>query len=186
MLAVRRNGQVSMGADGQVTVGELVMKASARKVRRIYHDQVLVGFSGATADAFSLFERFERQLEHFNGNSRRAAVELTREWRSDRFLRELEAWLLIAGREGILVLSGTGDVVEPDDELAAIGSGGPYAQAAAKALYRATELSATDITRIGLETAASMCIYTNDQISVDTITFDPAPSSAEVIAGGRA
>jgi ATP-dependent HslUV protease subunit HslV len=173
VLAVRRNGQVSMGADGQVTVGELVMKASARKVRRIYHDQVLVGFSGATADAFSLFERFERQLEHFNGNSRRAAVELTREWRSDRFLRELEAWLLIAGREGIL-------------ELAAIGSGGPYAQAAAKALYRATELSATDITRIGLETAASMCIYTNDQISVDTITFDPAPSSAEVIAGGRA
>ena len=125
-----------MGADGQVTVGELVMKASARKVRRLYHDQVLVGFSGATADAFALFERFERQLEHYHGNTRRAAVELAREWRGDRFLRELEAWLLIAGKDGILVLSGTGDVVE---------------------------------------TAAAMCIYTNDQISVETLPFlEPA------------
>src|SRR5712692_738029 len=147
-----------MGADGQVTVGELVMKASARKLRRIYHDEVLVGFSGATADAFALFERFERQLEHYSGNTRRAAVELAREWRSDRYLRELDAWLVIGSKEGILVLSGTGDVVEPDDELAAIGSGGPYAQAAAKALLRATDLNATDITRIGLETAAAMCI----------------------------
>jgi ATP-dependent HslUV protease subunit HslV len=163
-----------MGADGQVTVGELVMKASARKVRRIFHDEVLVGFSGATADAFSLFERFERQLDHYHGSMRRAAVELAREWRSDRFLRELEAWLLIAGREGILVLSGTGDVVEPDDDLAAIGSGGPYAHAAASALLRATSLSAAEITRIGLETAASMCIYTNDQISVETISYAPA------------
>jgi len=160
-----------MGADGQVTVGELVMKASARKVRRIYHDEVLVGFSGATADAFALFERFERQLEHYHGNSRRAAVELAREWRGDRFLRELEAWLLIAGKEGILVLSGTGDVVEPDDDLAAIGSGGPYAQAAARALLKTTALSAGEITRIGLETAAAMCIYTNEQISVDTLSF---------------
>jgi len=160
-----------MGADGQVTVGELVMKASARKVRRLYHDEVLVGFSGATADAFALFERFERQLEHYNGNTRRAAVELAREWRGDRFLRELEAWLLIAGKDGILVLSGTGDVVEPDDDLAAIGSGGPYAQAAARALLKTTELSAPEITRIGLETAAAMCIYTNEQISVDTLSF---------------
>jgi len=164
-----------MGADGQVTVGELVMKASARKVRRLYHDQVLVGFSGATADAFALFERFERQLEHYHGNTRRAAVELAREWRGDRFLRELEAWLLIAGKDGILVLSGTGDVVEPDDELAAIGSGGPYAQAAARALLKVTDLSAPDIARIGLETAAAMCIYTNDQISVETLPFlEPA------------
>jgi ATP-dependent HslUV protease, peptidase subunit HslV len=162
-----------MGADGQVTVGELVMKAGARKVRRIYHDEVLVGFSGATADAFTLFERFERQLEHYNGNARRAAVELAREWRADRFLRELEAWLLIGSKEGILVLSGTGDVVEPDDELAAIGSGGPYAQAAARALMKATPLSASEITRIGLETAAAMCIYTNDQISVECVTFAP-------------
>ncbi len=164
-----------MGADGQVTVGELVMKAGARKVRRVYHDEVLVGFSGATADAFALFERFERQLEHYHGNMRRAAVELAREWRGDRFLRELEAWLLIAGKEGILVLSGTGDVVEPDDDLAAIGSGGPYAQAAARALLKATDLGATEITRIGLETAAAMCIYTNDQISIDTLSFlEPA------------
>jgi len=188
VLAVRRDGEVSMGADGQVTVGDIVMKAGARKVRRVYHDQVLVGFSGATADAFSLFERFERQLERFNGSTRRAADELTREWRSDRFLRELEAWLLIAGREGILVLSGNGDVVEPDDELAAIGSGGPYAQAAAKALLRATQLSAPEITRIGLETAASMCIYTNEQISVDTVHFSPEPHEAradDVQIGGR-
>src|SRR5438477_691274 len=162
-----------MGADGQVTVGELVMKASARKVRRIFHDQVLVGFSGATADAFALFERFERQLEHYHGNSRRAAVELAREWRADRFLRELEAWLLIGSKEGILVLSGNGDVVEPDDEMATIGSGGPYAHAAARALLKATDLSATEITRIGLETAAAMCIYTNDQISVESVSFTP-------------
>jgi len=169
-----------MGADGQVTVGELVMKASARKVRRIFHDEVLVGFSGATADAFALFERFERQLEHYHGNTRRAAVELAREWRGDRFLRELEAWILVAGKEGILVLSGTGDVVEPDDELAAIGSGGPYAQAAARALLKTTNLSAPEITRIGLETAAAMCIYTNDQISVDTLSFlSPAPLEAQ-------
>jgi ATP-dependent HslUV protease subunit HslV len=171
VLAVRRDGAVAMGADGQVTVGELVMKASARKVRRLYHEEVLVGFSGATADAFALFERFERQLEHYHGNTRRAAVELAREWRGDRFLRELEAWLLIAGKDGILVLSGTGDVVEPDDDLAAIGSGGPYAQAAARALLKTTDLSAPEITRIGLETAAAMCIYTNEQISVDTLSF---------------
>ena len=180
VLAVRRDGAVAMGADGQVTVGELVMKASARKVRRIYHDEVLVGFSGATADAFALFERFERQLEHYHGNTRRAAVELAREWRGDRFLRELEAWLLIAGRDGILVLSGTGDVVEPDDDLAAIGSGGPYAQAAARALLKTTQLNATEITRIGLETAAAMCIYTNEQISVDTLSFlSPAAIEAD-------
>ena len=170
-----------MGADGQVTVGELVMKAGAKKVRRLYHDQVLVGFSGATADAFTLFERFERQLDHFHGNVRRAAVELAREWRTDRFLRELEAWLLVAGPEGILVLSGTGDVVEPDDDLAAIGSGGPYAQAAARALLKVTDLSATEITRVGLETAAAMCIYTNDQIVVDTIPC--AAPAAAAIAG---
>jgi ATP-dependent HslUV protease, peptidase subunit HslV len=165
-----------MGADGQVTVGELVMKAGARKVRRIFNDEVLVGFSGATADAFALFERFERQLEHYHGSIRRASVELAREWRSDRFLRELEAWLLIGGKEGILVLSGTGDVVEPDDDMAAIGSGGPYAHAAARALIRVTDLSASDITRIGLETAAAMCIYTNDQISVETISYATLPA----------
>ncbi len=170
-----------MGADGQVTVGELVMKAGARKVRRIFHDEVLVGFSGATADAFALFERFERHLERCSGNTRRAAVELAREWRSDRYLRELEAWLLIGGRDGILVLSGNGDVIEPDDDLAAIGSGGPYAQAAARALLRATDLSAAEITRLALETAAAMCIYTNNQISVEAISYtgvsmlDPVP-----------
>jgi ATP-dependent HslUV protease subunit HslV len=185
VLAVRRHGEVAMGADGQVTVGELVMKASARKVRRIFHDEVLVGFSGATADAFALFERFERQLEHYNGNIRRAAVELAREWRADRFLRELEAWLIVAGKEGILVLSGTGDVVEPDDDLAAIGSGGPYAQAAARALLRATDLGASEITRIGLETAAAMCIFTNDQISVDRIEYQPITPSSPPPNGAR-
>jgi ATP-dependent HslUV protease subunit HslV len=185
VLAVRRNGEVAMGADGQVTVGEMVMKAGARKVRRIYQDQVLVGFAGATADAFTLFERFERQLEHYNGIVRRAAVELAREWRSDRFLRELEAWLLIASREGILILSGNGDVIEPDDDLAAIGSGGPYAHAAARALLYHTELSATEITRIGLETAAAMCIYTNNQISVETVEAS-APPAVEAVTGGRA
>src|SRR3954447_8588553 len=164
-----------MGADGQVTVGELVMKAGARKVRRVFHDEVLVGFSGATADAFALFERFERQLEHYHGSIRGASVERAREWRSDRFLRELEAWLLIGSKEGILVLSGNGDVVEPDDEMAAIGSGGPYAHAAARALIKATDLSASEITRIGLETAAAMCIYTNDQISVETISYTETP-----------
>ena len=182
VLAVRRGGEVAMGADGQVTVGEVVMKASARKVRRLFNDEVLVGFSGATADAFALFERFERQLEHYRGNTRRAAVELAREWRSDRFLRELDAWLLIAGKDGILVLSGSGDVVEPDDDLAAIGSGGPYAQAAARALLMTTDLSASTITRVGLETAAAMCIYTNDQIAVDTIAYalaeTPEPDGA--------
>lgn len=171
-----------MGADGQVTVGDVVMKAGARKVRRLFHDEVLVGFSGATADAFALFERFERQLEHYDGSTRRAAVELAREWRSDRFLRELEAWLLVAGRDGILVLSGTGDVVEPDDEMAAIGSGGPYAQAAARALLRATTLSATEIARMALETAAAMCIFTNDRITVDTIFY--APDSAPAAGDG--
>jgi ATP-dependent HslUV protease subunit HslV len=160
VLAVRKGGELAMGADGQVTVGELVMKAGARKVRRIYNDEALVGFSGATADAFTLFERFERQLERCSGNTRRAAVDLAREWRSDRFLRELEAWLLVGGKDGILVLSGTGDVIEPDEELAAIGSGGPYAHAAARALLRATDLSASEITRLALETAAAMCIYT--------------------------
>jgi len=161
-----------MGADGQVTVGELVMKAGARKVRRVFHGDVLVGFSGATADAFALFERFERQLEHASGNVRRASVDLAREWRTDRYLRDLEAWLLVGSREGILVLSGTGDVIEPDDELAAIGSGGPYAQAAARALLRATSLPADEIVRLSLETAGAMCIYTNTQITLDVISFD--------------
>jgi ATP-dependent HslUV protease subunit HslV len=183
VLAVRKGGELAMGADGQVTVGELVMKAGARKVRRIFHDEALVGFSGATADAFTLFERFERQLERTSGNTRRAAVELARDWRSDRYLRELEAWLLIGGKDGILVLSGTGDVIEPDEDLAAIGSGGPYAHAAARALLRATDLSATEITRLALETAAAMCIYTNDQISVETISYVGAPA-LEIVPGG--
>lgn len=183
VLAVHRDGQVAMGADGQVTVGELVMKAGARKVRRIFHDEVLVGFSGATADAFALFEKFERQLEHYSGSTRRAAVELAREWRSDRFLRELDAWLLIGSKDGILVLSGQGDVVEPDEELAAIGSGGPYAHAAARALLKVTDLNAREITRIGLETAAAMCIYTNDQIWVDSIAYSAVPEP-ESVAGG--
>lgn len=184
VLAVRRDGQVAMGADGQVTVGEIVMKAGARKVRRVYRGEVLVGFSGATADAFALFERFERQLERCNGNVRRAAVDLAREWRGDRFLRDLEAWLLIGAREGILVLSGTGDVVEPDDDLAAIGSGGPYAHAAARALLRATALPAGEVVQIALETAGAMCIYTNTQITLDVIAAPATVAADSIDASG--
>ena len=169
IVAVRRDGQVAIAGDGQVTVGETVMKHTARKIRTLYRDQVLGGFAGGVADALTLFDKFEGQLDRYAGNLRRAAVELTKEWRTDRYLRRLEAWLLVADRDSILVLSGEGDVIEPDGNVAAIGSGGAYAQAAAKALLENTELSAADIARKAMEIAADLCIYSNNNISIVTL-----------------
>ena len=166
ILAVRRGNQVAIAGDGQITMGDVVLKRSARKLRTLYHDQVIAGFAGAVADALTLFERFENQLEKHGGQLRRAAVELAKEWRTDRVLRRLEAWLIIADRNELLVLSGEGDVVEPDEDVVGIGSGGGYAQAAAKALLQYSNLSAAEIARTGMEIAASLCVYTNSHISV--------------------
>ena len=169
ILAIRRGADVAMAGDGQVTVGEVVMKHTARKIRRLANGQVLAGFAGSTADALTLFDKFEHMLDRYQGNLRRAAVELTKEWRTDKYLRRLEAMLLVASRDELLVLTGDGDVVEPDDGVAAIGSGGTYAQAAARALVKHTDLSAADIARSAMEIAASMCIYTNDHILLFTL-----------------
>lgn len=166
VIAVKHKDQVAMAGDGQVTVGDVVLKHKARKIRTLYHGQVLAGFAGAVADALTLFEKFEGQLEKHSGNLRRAAVELAKEWRTDRFLRRLEAWLVVADAEQILVLSGDGEVIEPDDDVVAIGSGGNYALAAAKALKGFADLPAPDIARIAMEIAASLCIYTNEKIVV--------------------
>ena len=178
ILAVRRGGDVAMAGDGQVTVGEMVMKHTARKIRRLANGQVLAGFAGSTADALTLFDKFEHMLERYQGNLRRAAVELTKEWRTDKYLRRLEAMLLVASRDELLVLTGDGDVVEPDDGVAAIGSGGSYAQAAARALVRHTDLPAADIARSAMEIAASMCIYTNDHILLYTLGDDTHAAGA--------
>lgn len=169
ILAVRRNGQVAMAGDGQVTVGDAVMKHTARKIRLLRDGAVLAGFAGSTADALTLFEKFEAQLEKYQGNLRKAAVELTKEWRTDKYLRRLEAMLIVADSEQILVLSGDGDVIEPDGGVMAIGSGGNYAQAAARALLEHTTLAAADIARSSMKIAASLCIYTNDQILLYTL-----------------
>ncbi len=158
-----------MAGDGQVTMQNTVVKHTARKVRRLYQDRCLAGFAGATADAFTLFERFEKKLEEHNGNITRASVELAKEWRTDRFLRRLEALLVVADREHTLLLSGTGDVVEPDDGIAAIGSGGPYATAAARALARHADLSAPEIAKEAMRIASEICIYTNDHIVVEEL-----------------
>ena len=170
ILSVRRDGAVSLGGDGQVTLGQVVIKASARKVRRLYHDKVLAGFAGATADAFTLFERFEGKLEKHQGHLTRSAVELAKDWRSDRVLRRLEAMLAIADRTTSLVITGTGDVLEPEQGIVAIGSGGPYAQAAAKALLDNTSLSAREIVERALKIAGEICIYTNQQLVIESIT----------------
>ncbi|MBM4307447.1 MAG: ATP-dependent protease subunit HslV [Deltaproteobacteria bacterium] len=164
ILCVRHKGRVVMAGDGQVSLGQTVMKHTARKVRRIYQDKVLAGFAGATADAFTLFAKFEEKLEQYNGNLLRAAVELAKDWRTDRILRRLEALLIIADKEHSLVISGNGDVIEPDDGVTAIGSGGPYAHAAAKALTQFSELDARAIAEEAMKIAASICIYTNDRI----------------------
>jgi len=169
VLAVRRNGVVAMAADGQITVGDVVMKHTARKTRRLYKGRILGGFAGAAADAITLFERFESRLEQHAGNLRKSAVELTKEWRTDRFLRRLEAYLIVADLQDMLVLSGDGEVIEPDSDSVAIGSGSAYAQAAAIALLNHTDLPAPEIARISLEIAASLCIYTNTSITVDVL-----------------
>ena len=166
ILCVKRGANVAMGCDGQVTVGTTVMKSNARKLRRIHHDQVLTGFAGATADALTLFEKFEAKLEEYRGNLTRAAVELAKDWRTDRVLRRLEALLAVADYDHALVISGTGDVVEPEDGILAIGSGGSYALAAARALVENTDLSAREIVERGLQIAAEICVYTNDKITV--------------------
>ena len=161
MLAVRRNGKVVLAADGQVTLGSEVLKASAKKLRRLYNGKILSGFAGSTADAFALFARFETKLEQHNGKLDRAVVELAKDWRTDRVLRHLEALLLVADTEKTYILSGNGDVIEPDEALAAIGSGGPFAKAAALALYENTELSAREIAEKSMSIAGNICIYTN-------------------------
>jgi len=172
ICSVRRGKQVVMGGDGQVTLGNTVMKANARKVRRLYKDQVIAGFAGATADAFTLFERFEGKLEQHSGHLVRAAVEMAKDWRTDRTLRRLEALLAIADRSNSLLISGNGDVIEPENGLIAIGSGGPYAQAAAMALLEHTELDAESITRHALGIAASICIFTNAHLTIETLEIE--------------
>lgn len=170
ILAVRDAKGVAMAGDGQVTFGQAVaMKHSARKVRRLYKDRVLAGFAGSTADAFTLFERFEAKLEEYSGNLTRAAVELAKDWRKDKFLRKLEAMLLVADASSILILTGAGDVIEPDDGLAAIGSGGVYALAAARALSRNTDMEAEDIARKAMNIAAELCVFTNSNIVLETV-----------------
>ncbi|NIO39478.1 MAG: ATP-dependent protease subunit HslV [Burkholderiales bacterium] len=169
ILSVRRGKQVALGGDGQVTLGNVVLKASARKVRRLYHDRILAGFAGGTADAFTLFERFEAKLEKHNGHLLRSAVELAKDWRTDRILRRLEAMLAVADAETSLILSGNGDVVEPEDGLIAIGSGGPYAQAAARALLENTEHSAEEIVKKALAIAGNICIYTNQNHAIEVL-----------------
>jgi ATP-dependent HslUV protease, peptidase subunit HslV len=167
IIAVRHRGKIAIAGDGQVTVGNTVMKHGARKVRRLYKDQIIAGFAGSTADAFTLFEKFESKLEQYHGNLYRAAVELAKDWRTDRMLRRLEALLIVADREKILVLSGTGDIIEPDDGVAAIGSGGPYALAAARALIHHSDLEARAIVQEAMRISAQICIYTNDQVVVE-------------------
>lgn len=170
ILAVRKNGVVALAGDGQVTLGQtMIMKHSARKLRRLHDGKVLAGFAGATADAFTLFELFEAKLKEFRGNLVRAAVEMTKEWRKDKYLHKLEAMLLLADSDHLLLLSGTGDVIEPDDDVAAIGSGGPYALSAARALLRHSDLDAADIVREAMRIASEICVYTNDNIIVEQL-----------------
>ncbi|HLG51002.1 MAG TPA: ATP-dependent protease subunit HslV [Chloroflexota bacterium] len=175
ILVVRRDGRVAMGGDGQVTVGDVVMKHTARKVRTLHHGTILAGFAGAVADALTLFERFEAQLEKHHGQLRRASVELAKEWRTDRYLRRLEAQLCLADLSQILVVSGDGEVIEPDDDIVAVGSGGAFAQAAAKALIENTGLSAAEIVRKAMDIAASLCIYTNRNITILELPPPPTP-----------
>ena len=169
ILAVRHQGGCAIAGDGQVSLGETVVKHTARKIRRLHNGQVLAGFAGSTADALNLFTKFESKLEEHRGSLERAAVELSKEWRTDRILRRLEAFLIVADAQASFVLSGSGDVIAPDDGLAAVGSGGPYALAAARALVRHTGLSAPEVAREALRIAAEICVYTNDQIVVESL-----------------
>ena len=172
ILSVRRNDSVVIGGDGQVTMGDTVMKGNARKVRRLYNDKVIAGFAGGTADAFTLFELFEAKLEEFGGQLTRAAVELAKDWRSNKMLRNLEALLVVADRETSLIISGNGDVIDPERALMAIGSGGPFAQAAARALIDNTELDARAITEKALNIAADICVYTNQNLTIEELRLD--------------
>lgn len=170
ILGIRRNGKVAIGCDGQVTTGETVIKQRAKKIRKMYNDKILVGFAGATADALTLFEKFEAKLEEFRGNLPRSVVELAKDWRQDKVLRRLEAFLAILDKEHSYIISGAGDVIEPDDGIVAIGSGAPYALAAARALFKYTQLSAKEIVEESIRIAAQICIYTNTEISIEELT----------------
>jgi ATP-dependent HslUV protease subunit HslV len=172
ILAVKKNGKVTVAGDGQVTLDTTILKHGARKVRRLYNNEVIVGFAGATADAFTLFDRFDQKLEQYNGNLLRAAVELTKDWRTDRVLRHLEALMIAVNKDYSLIISGNGDVIESDDDVMAIGSGGPFAQAAARAMVRHTELSSTEIAKEAMKIASEICIYTNDHITLEEIEVD--------------
>ncbi len=186
IVAIRHRGKVVVAGDGQVTVDMTVMKHGARKVRRLYHDEVVVGFAGATADAFTLFERFDQKLEQFNGNLLRAAVELTKDWRTDRVLRHLEALMIAVSRDAFLMISGNGDVIESDDEVMAIGSGGPYALAAARAMVRhAPDLDAAEIARESVRIAAEICIFTNDRIVAEELDLSEEPDGGRRDPRGR-
>jgi len=169
VLCVRRDGRLAMGGDGQVTMGESIVKQKARKIRRLYNEKVLAGFAGSTADALSLFSRFEQKLEEYHGNLSRAVVELAKEWRTDRALRHLEALLLVADEKNTYLLSGNGDVIEPDDGIVAIGSGGPFALAAARALIKHTAMSAKQIVEEAMRLAGQICIFTNDQVTIEEL-----------------
>lgn len=169
ILGIRHKGKAALAGDGQVTLGNTVMKHSALKIRRLYNDTILAGFAGAAADAFTLFERFEEKLERYSGNLARAAVELAKDWRSDKYLRRLEALLVVLDKKNTFIISGTGDIIEPDDDIAAVGSGGSYALAAARSLVKYSDLDAEHIAREALEIAAGICIYTNTNINVDVL-----------------
>ncbi|GAB4337746.1 MAG: ATP-dependent protease subunit HslV [Calditrichia bacterium] len=169
IIGIVQDGDAAIGGDGQVTFGNTVMKHSSRKIRRLYDGKILAGFAGAAADAFTLFERFEEKLQNYNGNLTRSAVEMAKDWRTDRYLRKLEAMLAVVDKQTALIISGTGDVVEPDDKIVAIGSGGPYALAAARALMRHRKLSSEEIIRSSLEIASEICIYTNSNIAIETL-----------------
>src|ERR1022692_4570280 len=177
VLCVRRDNKVVMAGDGQVTLGESILKHGAKKIRRLYQDKILAGFAGSTADAFTLFSRFEAKLEQYHGNIGRSAVELAKDWRTDKFLRHLEALLLVSDKESTFLLSGQGDVIEPDTGIAAIGSGGPFAQAAAQALADHTKLSAREIAEEAMKIASRMCIYTNDRITIWGLVLFGVPFS---------
>ncbi|OPY86947.1 MAG: ATP-dependent protease subunit HslV [Smithella sp. PtaU1.Bin162] len=172
ILAVKKDNKVTVAGDGQVTMDTTILKHGARKVRRLYNNEVIVGFAGATADAFTLFDRFDQKLEQYNGNLLRSAVELTKDWRTDRILRHLEALMIAVNKDYSLIISGNGDVIESDDNVMAIGSGGPYAQAAARALVRHTNLSSTEIAKEAMKITAEICIYTNDRVTLEEIEID--------------
>lgn len=172
ILAVKHKGKITVAGDGQVTLDTTILKRGARKVRRLYNNEIIVGFAGATADAFTLFDRFDQKLEQYSGNLLRAAVELTKDWRTDRVLRHLEALMIAVSRDYSLIISGNGDVIESDDDVMAIGSGGPYAQAAARALVRHANLSSTEIAKEAMKIAAEICIYTNDNITIEEIDIN--------------